>query len=285
MINRNLSKDMKGYLNYLMHWNFSERILEVLELNKNSTNLEDIIVQFLQITCETNAFESFQKIISFYEDCIKDKFPFVKYDNLLEKIATETADIKFLECILKNPILLEQIRSKLDFLFTALISNRKINNKLEVIQLLIQQGIDFDNCQHRGKTPLHYAFQQKDKVLITELLKHIPYNDEEYSDNKTAIELFVEGMRIYDISLLSELLEFKDVGKGACYIDQSGKTILHRLMINNEFIENTGTSQIIRILRILIGSGADIQVRDQSGKLFYDYCEDPEIKELIIDRI
>ncbi len=118
------------------------------------------------------------------------------------------------------------------------------NDQRREIESLLQVGADIHETDKNGVTPLHHAVRFRSPAAVSALLAH-----------------------------------------GACVnqvCKRSGSTALHRAVTNTGAPGTAGKQAAARqIIELLLGAGADPDLRNKRGRRPIDYVKDAEIRALL----
>ncbi|KAG5664923.1 hypothetical protein KAF25_008657 [Fusarium avenaceum] len=148
-----------------------------------------------------------------------------------------------------------------------------INDRLDVVQWLLEKGTDTSNGGEDKKTPLHYACQYKSLEMVKLLFSHKAdiHALDAFSNTPLLMVCWNPQPDIFDF--------LRNEGASVSHLNMHGRNGFHAVILGSKpFSENHK-----KVLDLLIGLGVNINKRDIFGySALFLACRDSEIEQINI---
>lgn len=134
-------------------------------------------------------------------------------------------------------------------------------NRFEIIDFLANKVMDINPIDHEGKTPLHLAAENGHAQAVQHLLEFGAFSSTQDYKGNTPLHLAFKAKKE---TVLKELYTFADISAK----DSDGNTVLHL----------AAQQQNETLVRHFVKIGADIGLKNRSGKTAFDLAEDAKKK-------
>ena len=169
--------------------------------------------------------------------------PLCSSKNLLNMDELKTL-VRNLEVDRLKSILKEEVNLKGTLLSVCCSQSTDHKTQKGIIKLLLKNGVNINEIDKNGVTPIHRAVRFRNPKIVQFLIKN---------------------------------------GADVNSIDKRSKsTPLHRAVVSSGAPSTKGkTKEVIEIIKILIASGADPKIKNKLGKTPLDYVRNEAIKKLL----
>lgn len=148
-----------------------------------------------------------------------------------------------------------------------------INDRLDVVQWLLEKGADTSYGGEDKKTPLHYACQYKSLEMVKLLFSHKAdiHALDAFSNTPLLMVCWNPQPDIFNF--------LRNEGASVSHLNMHGRTGFHAVILGSKpFSENHK-----KVLNLLIGLGVNINKRDIFGySAFFLACRDSDIEQINI---
>jgi ankyrin repeat protein len=219
-------------------------------------------------------------------DAVEDNY----YDQALSQLLAARIDHNDMLVLLLSKGANIEARSLTNYSRTALhIAARAKNHP--AVQLLLEKGADVNVTDRHGYTPLMYAAEMGNETIVNLILQYGAVTEaKEIFQGRTALGLAAENERVAIVRLLlehgAEVEAFNDDGETALHgaALEGWLTVMEVLVAqghaNVDAQDSSGKTPLMlaaevgedEAVRLLVQKGADVKLKDESGKTALDWA-------------
>lgn len=205
-----------------------------------------------------------QKVAKKSEKKDKNHIPDDVGSNLIHIVLTHIEEglewVKFL--VEKGKIVLNQKREDGRTELNHFIKCFPYNEKTAVFDYLVKQGADINATDKDGNTPIFYACDHKNLVLLESLFKHNCHKDIQNKDGQTPLIKLVKSRSLQFVEKMVES------GANVNYLDSKKRNALH-WAVNNS---SEGSDASNELENFLLSSGCDPLALDINNRVPLHYA-------------